>query len=72
MQIENLIADRHPDPPVHVVCETKAAKRQVLDRKVGRGIVRGFKPALQRRVVSFVDLHRLLGSKFFFSPCQQR
>ena len=73
-QVEDLVADRDADPPVHVVGTPEASERQVLDREVGRRIVGRVEPAAQQRVVGRVEggVHRLLGSKCFFRPCQQR
>ena len=55
-QIEYAIADRDSNAPLTITVTMKTAKRQVLDREIGRGIVGRLEPASQRCIVRIVDV----------------
>lgn len=55
IEVKQLVADRDAGAP-GLACTTEHAERKVLDRKIGRSVVRTLDPTSARRVVSDIEI----------------
>ena len=55
-EVEDALADRHPDPRLGILPATEDAEGKVLDREVRRRVFGGFDPATQVGIVGLVGL----------------